>query len=151
MCIRDRSNVVKIVVNTSMQLDAEPLILRYLWTHERTSSLWYWYLNAPWYTVNLSGSCSCLPVLYRTYGVACAVWYVARGYPCGVCYISLPYGQIRRYNQWQLSACLYDWQIRSCSVRLSQMVLPLGVSSSLVEMLVSFLCLMALALFRSLS
>ena len=33
------SIVVKIVVNTSMQLDAEPLILRYLWTHERTSSL----------------------------------------------------------------------------------------------------------------
>ena len=33
------SNVVKIVVNTSMQLDAEPLISRYLWTHERTNSL----------------------------------------------------------------------------------------------------------------
>ena len=33
------SSVVKIVVNTSMRLDAEPLILRYLWTHERTSSL----------------------------------------------------------------------------------------------------------------
>ena len=33
------SSVVKIVVNTSMRLNAEPLILQYLWTHERTSSL----------------------------------------------------------------------------------------------------------------
>ena len=94
-----------------MQLDAEPLILRYLWTHEHTSSLWYWHLNAPWYTVNLSGSCSYLPALCRTYGVAYAVWYVARDCPCVACCISLPYGQIRRYNQSQLWACLSDWQI----------------------------------------
>ena len=103
--------MVKIVVNTSMRLDAEPLILRYLWTHEHTSSLWYWHLNAPWYTVNLSGSCSYLPALCRTYGVAYAVWYVARDCPCVACCISLPYGQIRRYNQSQLWACLSDWQI----------------------------------------
>ena len=113
-----------------MRLDAEPLILRYLWTHEHTSSLWYWYLNAPWYTVNLSGSCSCLPALCRMYGVAYAVWYVARDCPCGACCISLSYGQIRRCNQSQLWACLYDWQIGNCSVRLSQMVLPLPTDTT---------------------
>lgn len=111
-----------------MRLDAEPLILQYLWTHEHTSLLWYWYLNVPWYTVNLSGSCSCSPILCRMYGVVYAVWYVAKDCLCGACCISLPYGQKAYCNQSQLWACLYDWQIESCPVRLSQMVLPLGVS-----------------------
>ena len=61
------------------------------WTRKIYSISWG-YLNAPWYTVNLSGSCSCLPVLCRMYVVAYAVWYVARDCPCGACCISLPYG-----------------------------------------------------------